>query len=626
LAKFARLRKVRYQDSILTEELLRADVPAESTWNAESVFAGWDPWQAELEALSAEISEHEKYAGKLTTSPATLADWLELFTGQRRRLMRLLIYARMKVSVDSADMTAKGNLGLVMGAVGRFSGATAFAEPEMLALGVELTAWSRDEPRLAIYSHYFDDLLLKRAHRRSAEVEEILGLLAEPFAGAQQMASELTNADLRFADAVDGQGERRPVAQGTPPPTGIDSPDRALRRSAWASYSDAHLAMKNTLAAAYVTSVKQNVLLARVRGYGSVLESRLSPYNIPVEVFHNFIDTFQANLPTWHRYWEIKRQALGVDAIHPYDIWAPLSRNQPEISYSQAIDWIGEGLAPLGDEYVDVLRRGCLEERWVDYAPNSGKAQGAFSNPSYDTHPFIFMRYENSLMDLSILAHELGHSMHGYLTNKHQPEIYNGYTLISSTVAETASNFHQALVRAYLTEAKAGNAPFQLALIEEAIFNFHRYFFIMPTLARFEWEVYSRAEQGQPLTADILNGIMSDLFAEGYGSTLADDPERTGITWSQFVHIYMPFYSFQYGVGISAAHALADAVRAGDEQARQDYLSFLSAGGSMYATDLFELAGVDMSRPEPVEMAFEVLAGFVDRLEQLVSEGAIEGE
>lgn len=608
----------------MTEELIREDVPLESTWNDTSVFAGWDAWQAELEAFSAAISEHEQHVGSLTTSPARLADWLELYTGQRRRIMRLLIYARMKSVVDNADMTAKGNLGLVMGAVGKFSGATAFAEPEMLALGDDLAAWSQAEPRLALYGHYFDDLMLKQAHRRSAEVEEILGLLAEPFAGTQQTASELTNTDLRFADAVDSQGQRRPVAQGTPPPTGIDSPDRALRRSAWESYSDAHLGMKNTLAAAYVTSVKQNVLLARVRGYESVLESRLSPYNVPVEVFHNFIDTFQANLPTWHRYWDIKRQALGVDAIHPYDIWAPLTRNQPEISYAQAIDWISKGLAPLGDEYVNVLRRGCLEERWVDYAPNSGKAQGAFSNPSYDTHPFIFMRYENSLMDLSILAHELGHSMHGYLTDKHQPEIYNGYRLISSTVAETASNFHQALVRAYLTEAKAEDAAFQLTLIEEAIFNFHRYFFIMPTIARFEWEVYSRAEQGQPLTADILNGIMSKLFAEGYGATLTDDPERTGITWSQFVHIYMPFYSFQYGVGISAAHALADAVTAGNEQARQNYLSFLGAGGSLYTMDVFKLAGVDMSRPEPVEMAFEVLAGFVDRLEQLVSEGALE--
>ena len=608
----------------MTAELLREDAPVESTWNAESVFANWDAWQAELEALSAEIPGHEEYGGKLTTDPATLATWLELYTSQRRRLMRLLIYARMATSVDSGDMTAKGNLGLVMGAVGRFNGATAFAEPEMLTLGAELPTWSETEPRLAIFGHYFDHLLLKQAHRRSAEVEEILGLLVEPFAGVQQTASELTNTDLRFADAVDSQGERRPVAQGTPPPTGIDSPDRALRRTAWESYSDAHLGMKNTLAGAYVTSVKQNVLLARVRGYASVLESQLSPYNIPSEVFHNFIDTFEANLPTWHRYWEIRRKALGVETIHPYDIWAPIVTNKPEIPYSQAIDWISEGLAPLGDEYVGVLRRGCLEERWVDYAPNYGKAQGAFSNPSYDTHPFIFMRYENSLMDLSILAHELGHSMHGYLTDKNQPEIYNGYTLISSTVAETASNFHQALVRAYLAEYKAEDAAFQLALIEEAIFNFHRYFFIMPTIARFEWQVHSRAEQGQPLTADILNGIMSDLFAEGYGSTLTDDPERTGITWSQFVHIYMPFYSFQYGVGISAAHALADEVKAGNKEARQNYLSFLGAGGSLYAMDAFKLAGVDMSRPEPVEKAFEVLAGFVDRLEQLVSAGALE--
>ena len=193
-------------------------------------------------------------------------------------------------------------------------------------------------------------------------------------------------------------------------------------------------------------------------------------------------------------------------------------------------------------------------------------------------------------------------------------------------MGEAPSNFHQAMTRAYLRELKADDRGFQLALIDEAMANYYRYFFIMPTLARFEWEVHSRAEQGHPLTADILNGIMSELFAEGYGSTLTDDPERTGITWSQFVHIYLPFYSFQYGVGISAAHALADEVMTGNEQARENYLSFLGAGGSMYAMDVFELAGVDMSRPEPVERAFDVLAGFVDRLEQLVSDGALENE
>jgi hypothetical protein len=197
------------QENNMTEELLRKNAPTDSTWNAESVFANWDAWQAEFETLSAEMSGHEKYVGVLAGSPATLADWLELYTGQRRRLMPLLIYARMATSVDSNDMTAKGKLGLVTGAIGKFSGATAFAEPEMLALGAELVAWSKAEPRLADYGHYFNHLLLKKAHRRSAEVEEILGLLAEPFAGAYQTASELTNTDLRFADAVDNQGERR---------------------------------------------------------------------------------------------------------------------------------------------------------------------------------------------------------------------------------------------------------------------------------------------------------------------------------------------------------------------------------------------------------------------------------
>jgi oligoendopeptidase F len=438
----------------------------------------------------------------------------------------------------------------------------------------------------------------------------------EPFGNVSSTAHVLTTKDLKFADALDEQGQTHHVGQATVAPTGIQSPDRQRRRTAWENYCDGYLGMKNTLASNYLTSVKIHIFNARVRGYGSVLESRLHPYNVPVEVFHNLMETFSANLSTWQRYWDVKRRALGVQSIHPYDIWAPIAQDQPEISFRQAVDWISEGMAPLGETYVSVLRRGCLEERWVDYAPNVGKMQGARSSSGYDTPPFVITSYDDTLMSLSVLAHELGHSMHGYLQQA-QPEVYYYGVPMSMTTAETASNFNQALTRAYLMRAKADDAAFQIALIEEAMFNFHRYFFLMPTLARFELEVYTRAEQGQPLTADILNGIMADLFAEGYGDTLTDDRERTAITWAQFMHLYVPFYTFQYAVGISAAHALAQDLLAGAPQARENYLAFLEAGSSMYPMELFKLAGVDMSSPEPVEKTFGVLAELVDRLEQL---------
>jgi oligoendopeptidase F len=227
------------------------------------------------------------------------------------------------------------------------------------------------------------------------------------------------------------------------------------------------------------------------------------------------------------------------------------------------------------------------------------------------------MSYDDSLNSASVLAHELGHALHGHLSDLHQPDVYCGYDALSSAVAETASNFNQALLRAYLIAEKGDDVALQLALVDETIWNFHRYFFIMPTLARFEYEVFSRAEKDKALTAEDLNQIMAGLFAEGYGSTLTDDPERTAITWAQFVHVYWPFYTFQYAVGISAASALANGVMAGRANAAENYLKFLRAGGSRYPTDLFELAGLDMNSPEPVEAAFQILAQAIDRLEAL---------
>ncbi|MCZ6632613.1 MAG: oligoendopeptidase F [bacterium] len=595
--------------------LERKDVPKESTWNAESVFESWDAWQEAFEAVASEVSSLGKFSGRLSEGPSVLADWFDVLFGFYRKLSRVGIYAHMSSTVDMNDSVAKEKQVQISGLFGKVGATTAFAEPEMLEIGETLLEWVDQEPRLAIYKHYFDDLLREKAHVRSAEVEEILGMLHEPFSGVSRTATELTNTDLKFSDAVDGSGESHHVGQTTVPPTGIQSPDRELRRTAWEHFCDAHLAMKNTLASNYITHVKQQVFHVRVRGYDSVLESRLSPFNAPVEVFHNLIDVFQSNLSTWHRYWEVKRKLLGVETLHPYDIWAPIVEQEPEVDYQQAVDWLCEGMAPLGEDYVGVLRRGCLEERWVDYAENVGKRQGAAASATPETSPFVFMSYNNTLMAMSVLAHEMGHAMHGYRFNQVQPDVYKG--MPGSMVAETPSNFNQALTRAYLMDIKGDDPTFQMALIDEAMFNFHRYFFIMPTLARFEWEVYSRAEADQPLSADILNEMMADLFAEGYGESLVDDPERTQITWAQFGHLYSPFYTFQYSIGISAAHALAVDVRNDVGDARQNYLAFLEAGSSRYAMDLFELAGVDMTSPEPVEKTFGVLSNLVDRLEKL---------
>jgi len=593
----------------------RSAIAPEHTWNAPSVFPSAEAWAAERESVAAALPAFEsRFKGHLADGPATLLEFFDGLSDLYGRAGKVLVYAGMESSVDTADQAAAAMDSQANSLYSQVLAAAAFAGPEILALGRDtISGWMEQEPRLRIYAHYFDNLFRQQAHIRSAEVEAILGQLADPFGSVSTTAKLLANADLQFRPATGADGSSATVAQSTIAELML-APDRELRRTAWESYTDGYLSCKNAFANNLATALKQAAFLARVRGHGSALESALFPYNIPVEVFHTLIDTFRRHLPIWHRYWALRRRALGVDTLYPYDVWAPLTDAQPQVPYTQAVEWIAEGMRPLGSEYVEALRQGCLRDRWVDIYPNQGKRQGAFSSGWKGTYPFIMMSYNDSLNSLSTLAHELGHSMHSYLAWQHQPMIYSDYSLF---VAEVASNFNQAMVRAHLL-ATQDDPGFQIALIEEAMYNFHRYLFQMPTLARFELEMHARTERGEGLTASLMIERMADLFEEGYGGEMAVDRDRVGIAWAQFGHLYTDFYVFQYATGISAAHALAQGILDGKPGAADAYLEFLKAGGSLYPLDALRLAGVDLTSPAPVEAAFGVLAGYVDRLERLV--------
>jgi oligoendopeptidase F len=494
--------------------------------------------------------------------------------------------------------------------------ATAFGDPEIVSIGFEkLGQWLRDEPRLALYAHYIDRLERRQAHLRSPEVEALLGMVIDPFRTASATHGVLADADFTFRPAQ-GAGSADPIEVGQGNLSALFThPDREVRRTAWESYADAHLAHKNAMANCIAAGVKQNVFLARARRYGSALEAALTPHDIPVAVFHNLLATYRRNLPAWHRYWRIRRQALGYDRLHPYDRNAPLTSRTPVVPFPQAVEWICDGMAPLGAEYVGTMRRGLLEERWVDIYPNRGKRAGAFSTGGPGTPPFILMSYADDVYSLSTLAHELGHSMHSYYAWRTQPVVYANY---STFVAEVASNFNQAMVRARLLAAHP-DRDVQIAIIEEAMANFYRYLFLMPILAAFELEIHQRVERGEGLTAKGLMSVMTDLFAEGYGGEVEVDADRVGITWAEFpTHLYLNFYVFQYSTGISGAHALADRVLHGPTQAVDAYIEFLKAGGSRYPIDLLRAAGVDLATPEPVEKMFETLSAMVARLEAVV--------
>jgi oligoendopeptidase F len=281
------------------------------------------------------------------------------------------------------------------------------------------------------------------------------------------------------------------------------------------------------------------------------------------------------------------------------------------------MEWILAGMRPLGDEYVNTMKSGVLEQRWVDIYPNQGKSAGAFSTGAPGSYPFLLLNYTDDMVSMSILAHELGHSMHSYYTWQAQPLIYSDYGIF---VAEVASNFNQALVRAYLLENNS-DPDFQIATIEEAMANFHRYFFLMPILARFELEIHERVERGEALTADALSALMSDLFSEGYGDEVEIDPARVGITWAQFhTHLYANFYVYQYATGLAGAHALAADILAGEPGSVERYLDFLKMGSSRYPLEALKLAGVDLTTTEPMAKTFAVLTQMIGRLEQLVEQ------
>jgi oligoendopeptidase F len=597
----------------------RSQVDRRFTWDRESVFPDEAAWDQAVDTIITRLPDLAEFRGHLGDSPDALADWFDANESVHRLTGKVMVYSTMAYAVDTGDQAALARTDRARSVAAQLGAATSFALPEMISIGIpKLRDWAATSPRLAHLGHYFDRIGKLQEHIRSAEVEEILNQVSDPLATALSVHGVLANIDLKFAPAVGTKGDQHEVAQGTIGAL-LTSPDRELRRTAFENYADAHLAMQHAMAASLAGGTKRDVFYARARGFPSSLAAALGPSHVPPDVYHNVIKAFRDNVSTWHRYWRVRRKALGLVELKPYDTRAPVGESKLKVQYEQAVEWIAEGVAPLGDEYVRILRRGALEDRWVDVYPNRGKRMGAFSAGVPDTVPFIFMSYNDDIYSMSALAHELGHSMHSYYSRKTQPFVYSSYGLFQ---AEVASNMHQALVRRHLLATQKDPA-FQVAVIEEAMANFYRYFFIMPSLARLELEVHERVEHGGAVTAEYLNDLMAGLMMEVYGTEIAvteRDRQRIGSTWAQFhTHLYSNFYVYQYATGIAGADHLVERVAVGDPKAAQSYLAFLKSGGSMYPLEGLRLAGVDMTSPEPVEAAFATLARMVSRLEELTA-------
>ena len=592
----------------------RSEVPVADTWDLSSLYADAAAFEAAMQETDAAVDALAARQGALAGSAEALEAALAELSAITAATSRLWSYASLPTSVDEGDEDARRLLGRTAARLSRWTTALAFVDPELLQLPPERrAAFEAERPSLRRYAPFLDRLEVDRPFTRSHEIEGVIAELGAPIRQLGRARSTLVGSEVRFEPVVEGDEERE-VAPSTIRALESD-PDREVRLQAFTSYAHGFLGVRDTLAELYLGMVQSTCAQARVRGYASGEARALARHRVDARVLDATLEAFTRRLPVWHRYWAARRALLGVEQLEAWDVFAPLGSNPPTVDYERAASWIIDSSAPLGARYQDELRRGLLRERWVDKPANRGKRDGAFcSSTPGAPHPFVFVSYTDDMPAASTLAHEFGHAMHAVLSDEVQDPL-DGVSALSMTVAETASNGQQALMRAYLLAGEATSDPdLELAVLDEALLNYHRYFFVMPTLVRFEREVHARVWEGDVPTGAELVALMRDLFQEGYGEAIAAD-ELTGIAWAQFVHLTVPFYTFQYAVGIAASAALTQRIVAGEDGAAEAYLEFLRAGAAVPPTELFGRVGLDVATPGPVDAAFDVLEGYVERLE-----------
>ncbi len=590
----------------------RSELTEEQRWNLESVFPSIEAWEVAREHAEALIDQIPQFSGRLGESAETLLHAFEAREEVMNAVSLLAVYAGLRESEDATNSTFVALDNRAMAVVGKAMAAGAYFEPELLALPAEtIEQFVNQEPELAKYNHFFDKVNRKRPYTRSAEVEAVLAQSQDVTGTFGSVRSALENADLDLGTVnVDGRAVQ--IAQGNLGGL-LQHPDRETRKAVWTSAADAYVSMRHTFAASYSGAVKREIFYARAHNFDTAVEASLFRQELPREVYDNLLDTIWKNLPTWHRYFAIRKRILGLDEQHEWDITAPLSTESRKIPYQDGVQIILDTLAPLGEEYVETVRQG-IADRWVDPYANIGKHGGAFSSGTRGTFPFISMSYTDDFESVSTLAHELGHSMHSYNTWQTQPVIYSRYGMM---VGETASNMHQALMGKKLLN-EVTDPAYLLEIVEERMGNHLRYFFTMPILAKFELACHTEIENGGALTADSMTERLADIYEEAYGGEVVVDRERMGITWARFPHLYSPFYVFNYALGIAAAAALSQQVLDEGEPAAQRYINeFLRAGASKYQLDALLDAGVDMRDPAPIQAAFDTLASYVDKLDEL---------
>ena len=584
----------------------RDQIPQEDTWALEDLYPSDESWEQALSALTARQAEAAAFAGKLGESGETLCAFLHLVEDVDGQSELLANYAMRKADQDTRNATYQAMVGKLMGVLTAVGAAFSFATPEIMAIPEEaLEGFYKAAPGLERYRRYLNNERRRKAHTLSAAEERLLAAAGEMANAPETVFGSFLNADMRYPDAVDSEGKPHALSQSTFVPL-EESGDRALRKSAYENLYNTLGGMRNTAAGLLDAQNKQQKFFAEARKYGSAREAAMDRTNVPVSVYDNLIEAVHQNMDKMHRYVRLRKKLLGVDELHFYDVYTPLLKDEPaKIPFAQAKQTVYDALYPLGDGYRAILKEG-FENRWIDVYENQGKRGGAYSAGT-KVHPFVLLNYSGSLDSQFTLAHEMGHALHSYLSNKHQNQIDSDYVIF---VAEVASTCNEALLMEYLlkkTTDKHFLDQFKGTIYRQTMF------------AEFEKFMGAAVDAGQTLTADMLCAEYARLCKLYYGEDMVVD-DQIAMEWAKIPHFYYNYYVFQYATGYSAAIALSRRILREGESAVKDYLGFLSGGCSKSPIDLLKGAGVDMTSPAPVNDALQLFGELLDEMESLMAE------
>ena len=587
----------------------REDIPEQLKWNLKHIYASDEAWQADYDRVSESIGKIAAYNGRVREDPKGAIR--QVFEGMDE-MIPIYVYAFLRKETDNADSEAQGLKDKAIRLYVQLSSAAAFLEPELLEMDeADLHALETD-PEMKDYDAFLRRLVLNKPHTLSKDQEQLIAKMGELAESPDAIFTSLTSADMKIPPILLADGTEQPLTEGNYS-TFIHSPDREIRRQAFHNLMTTYESFGNTIAGTYSASVKKDQFMADAHHYASARQAAMAPLEIPEAVYDNLIAVIHEYLPVLQEYLRLRKRLLGVDDLHLYDLYAPMVKDfEMKLPYDQAFDLVLEGLRPMGEDYLDKLRE-ARTHGWIDVYPSLGKSSGAFSEGSLrSVHPYVLLNHNDNLDSAFTIAHELGHSMHSFYSNQAQPAPKSDYSLF---VAEVASTCNEAvMMRHLLSTMTEKNA--RAYLLNYYLEQFRTTVFRQTMFAEFEVISHRMAQEGQPLTKASLSQAYFDLNQTYYGETCFMDPEIAS-EWMRIPHFYRAFYVYVYATGLCAAVSLSQRILSEGEPAVRDYRKFLSAGCSVPPLEALKLAGIDMSRPEPIREAMEVFRETVREMEKI---------